>query len=168
MAFRQPRIHCSDHRAVILSILRGRKDRLRKYQRRRQTFPLTLLPEEEQDELTQAFGELQKTCMEEEWKKRKYGDWVLAATWQLIKHRSMLRCSGHLCQLGGRRLGCRIRASLTQDRVDRTAKVGGIIEAKIAGGNVQEAFRHLKGWYRSATDMQAKPCYQTMARQTSE
>jgi hypothetical protein len=31
MAFRQPRIHGSDHRAVIASILRGRKDRLKKY-----------------------------------------------------------------------------------------------------------------------------------------
>ncbi len=106
--------------------------------------------------------------MEGERKKRKYGDWVLVATWQLIKHRSMLRRSGHLCQVGGRRLSRRIRASLTQDRVDRTAKVGSTIEAEIAGGNVQEAFRHLKGWYRSATDTQAKPCYHTMERQTSE
>jgi hypothetical protein len=106
--------------------------------------------------------------VEGERKKRKYGNWVSAATWQLIEHRSMLQRSGHLCQLGGRRLGRQIRASLTQDRVDWTAKVGGIIEAKITGGNVQEAFRHLKGWYRSATDTQAKPCYQTMERQTSE
>ena len=83
--------------------------------------------------------------MEGERKKRKYGDWVSAATWLLIEQRSMLRRSGRLCQVGGRRLGRRIRASLTQDRVDRTAKVGGIIEAGIAGGNVQEAFRHLKG-----------------------
>ena len=33
---------------------------------------------------------------------------------------------------------------------------------------MQEAFRHLKGWYRSATDTQAKPCYLTMERQTSD
>ncbi len=80
----------------------------------------------------------------------------------------MLHRSGHLCQLGGRRLSRRIRASLTQDQVDRTAKVGSTIEAEIAGGNVQEAFRHLKGWYRTATDTQAKPFYHTMERQTSE
>jgi hypothetical protein len=36
-------------------------------------------------------------------------------------------------------------------------------------GNVHEAFRHLlKGWYRAATDTQAKPCRQTMDRQTTE
>ncbi len=33
---------------------------------------------------------------------------------------------------------------------------------------MQEAFRHLKGWYRAALEMQAKPCYHTMERQTLE
>ncbi len=36
------------------------------------------------------------------------------------------------------------------------------------GGNVQEAFCHLKGWYRATLEMQAKPCYHTMECQTSE
>ncbi len=36
------------------------------------------------------------------------------------------------------------------------------------GGNVQEAFCHLKGWYRATSEMQAKPCYHTMEHQTSE
>ncbi len=35
-------------------------------------------------------------------------------------------------------------------------------------GNVQETFRHLKGWYQAASDTQARPCRQTMERQTSE
>ncbi len=35
-------------------------------------------------------------------------------------------------------------------------------------GNVQEAFCHLKGWYRAASETQAKPCYHTMDCQTSE
>ena len=80
----------------------------------------------------------------------------------------MLHRTGHLCQVGGRRLSRQIRASLTQDQVDRAANVGSTIDAELAGGNVQEAFRHLKGWYRTATDTQAKPCFQTMERQTSE
>ena len=54
------------------------------------------------------------------------------------------------------------------DRTNRAAMVGSMIEAEIAGGNVQEAFRHLKGWYRAATEMQAKPCYHTMERQMLE
>jgi hypothetical protein len=43
-----------------------------------------------------------------------------------------------------------------------------MIESELTGGNVQEAFHHLKGWYRAATETQAKPCYQTMERQTLE
>jgi hypothetical protein len=46
--------------------------------------------------------------------------------------------------------------------------VGAAVEAELTGGNVQEAFCHLKGWYRAATEMQAKPCYHTMEYQTME
>jgi hypothetical protein len=36
------------------------------------------------------------------------------------------------------------------------------------GDNIQEAFRHLKGCYRAASETQSKPCYHTMERQTLE
>jgi hypothetical protein len=48
------------------------------------------------------------------------------------------------------------------------ATVGAAVEAELTGGDVQEAFCHLKGWYRAATETQAKPCYHTMERQTME
>ncbi len=54
------------------------------------------------------------------------------------------------------------------DRDARTKSVSETISHELAGGNVQEAFRHLKGWYWSATDTQARPCFQTMDRQTTE
>ena len=169
VAFRQPRIHDSDHQAVVASISRGRKGRLKKYQRRRQKFSLTLLPVEEQDGVTRAFGELRKTCVEGERRAGKHGDWILSETWHLIKQRPMLQCSGHLCQVGGRRLTRLICASLKQDREARMASVvGSTIKAELTKGNIQEAFRHLKGWYRAATETQAKPCYWTMVRQTLE
>jgi hypothetical protein len=85
-----------------------------------------------------------------------------------IARQAMLRCTGHLCQTGGHCLHSQIGASLFKDRVDQTAQVGCAIESKLVGGNVQEAFRHLKGWYRAATEMQAKLCYHTMERQTSD
>ena len=47
------------------------------------------------------------------------------------------------------------------------ASIGSALEAKLARGNVQKAFCHLKGWYRAAAEMQARPCFQTMARQTA-
>ncbi len=43
-----------------------------------------------------------------------------------------------------------------------------MIESELMGGNTQEAFCHLKGWYWAASEMQAKPCYQTLEHQTSE
>ncbi len=48
------------------------------------------------------------------------------------------------------------------------ASVDSAIEAELARENVQKAFRHLKGWYWAVTEMQAKPCFQTMERQTAE
>ncbi len=80
----------------------------------------------------------------------------------------MLLRTGRLCQAGGRCLNRQIVVSLQKDRTDQTAAVGATVEAKLAGGNVQEAFRHLKGWYRVATETQAKPCYHTMECQMLE
>jgi hypothetical protein len=94
--------------------------------------------------------------------------WILEESWRLIAHQVMLRRTGRLCKTGGRCLHCQIGVSLQKDRTDQTAAVGATVEAELAGGNVQEAFCHLKGWYRAATEMQAKPCYHTMERQTLE
>jgi hypothetical protein len=79
--------------------------------------------------------------------------WILEESWRLIAHRAMLHRTVHLCQAGGHCLNCQIGVSLQKDRTDQTAAVGATVEAKLAGGNVQEAFRHLKGWYRAATEM---------------
>jgi hypothetical protein len=168
VAFWQPRFHTLDHWAVVASIVRGRQGRMKLYRRSRQRFPLHLPPVEEQDQLTRLFGELQNTCEENAAQRRMKYDWILEESWRLIAHRAMLRHTGRLCQTGGRRMDRQIGVSLQKDRTNRTAKVGAAVEAELAGGNVQEAFRHLKGWYRAATEMQAKPCYHTMERQTLE
>ena len=39
---------------------------------------------------------------------------------------------------------------------------------KLAGGEMQEAWRMLKGWYRNAEDRAPKPCYDTIANQTAK
>jgi hypothetical protein len=61
-----------------------------------------------------------------------------------------------------------IHAALKRDRAARTARIGESIVAELAEGNVHEAFRHLKGWYREASETQARPCFQTMERQMEE
>jgi hypothetical protein len=80
----------------------------------------------------------------------------------------MLCRTGCLCQMGGRCLHHQNGASLSKDRVDQTAQVGCAVKSKLAEGNVQDAFCHLKEWYRAALVTQAKPCYHTMEHQTLE
>ncbi len=63
----------------------------------------------------------------------------------------------------GRRTKRLVWASLCNDRRARTKSVGNAIEAELAKGDVQEAFRLLKGWYRAASETVACPCPQTMA-----
>jgi hypothetical protein len=162
VAFRQPRIHDSDHRAVVASILGGRPGRLKHYRRRRQTFPLQLPLVKERDEQTCLFGELRKSCKEDALMWQKRNDWISEESWRLIPHRAMLRRTGRLCQTGGHCLYRQIGASLRKDRAKRTKGVGTQIKSKLAGGNVKEAFCHLKGWYWAASETQAKPCFHTM------
>ncbi len=39
---------------------------------------------------------------------------------------------------------------------------------ELAKGYIKEAFRHLKGWYWKAAEMQAKPCHQMMELQINK
>ncbi len=168
VAFWQPRFHTLDHWAVVASIVRGRQGQMKLYRRSRQWFPLHLPPVKEQDQLTRLFEELRNTCKGNAMQRRMKYDWILEESWRQIAHRAMLCRTGRLCQTGGRCMDCQIGVSLQKDWTNRTAKVGAAVEAELAGGNVQEAFCHLKGWYRAATETQAKPCYHTMERQTLE
>jgi hypothetical protein len=140
VAFRQPRFHTLDHRAVVASIVRGRQGQMKLYCQSCQRFPLHLPPVEEQDQLTRLLGELRNTCEENATQWRMKYDWILEESWRLIAHRAMLRRTGHLCQTGGRRMDRQIGVSLQKDQTNRTAKVGAAVEAELAGGNVQESF----------------------------
>jgi hypothetical protein len=62
----------------------------------------------------------------------------------------------------------KIKAAIKADKQKLTAKVGNSIIAELAKRDVKEAFRHLKRWYQKATETQARPCRQTIERQTNE
>jgi hypothetical protein len=123
---------------------------------------------EEQDEQTRLFGELQKTCKEDAPTRHKCINWISKESWWLIAHQAMLHHTGRLCQMGGHHLHCQIGTSLSRDWADQTATVGSMVEAELAGGNVQEAFCHLKGRNRAVSETQAKPCYHRLEHQTLE
>ena len=68
----------------------------------------------------------------------------------------------------GRRLNRAIKAALKADRVERTRRAGEAVMGHLASGEVKEAWRTLRGWYRKAEDQAPKPCYATMEAQTKE
>jgi hypothetical protein len=167
VAFRTPLVHDSDHCAVVATFRTRKTRRLTIYHRHRQRLSLRL-PPKPHNKLTHTFEALKLMCVKADPQSRGGNDWISAETWCLISHRSMLRRTGKLCQTVGRHLQREIWDALRGHRRARTAQVGNIIEAELAGGNIQESFRHLKGWYRAASETTTQPCPQTMVKQTAE
>ena len=95
-------------------------------------------------------------------------DWVSEGTWKLIAKRASLLRSGKIRQTDARRMKREVHAALKVDKRRLTAQVGENIVSELGKGNVQEAFWHLKGWYQTASKAQARPCHQTMERQTDK
>ncbi len=149
--------HDSDHQVVVTTIRTGKQGKrwLKAYQRKWQEFLLQLPPQELQDDLMTAFVVLQATCKDLEKAKWHWCDWVSNKTWLLIKRRRALRQVGWLRRCICQRMQRAIYASLKVGRTARTAQVGKSIVTNLAKGNVHKAFRHLKGWYRAATETQA-------------
>ena len=88
--------------------------------------------------------------------------------WKLIAKRTSLLRSGKIGQAAAWRMKRKVQMALKVDKSWLTAKVGESIVLELSKGNVQEAFRHLKGWYWTASETQARPCHQTMEWQTIE
>jgi hypothetical protein len=112
-----------------------------------------------------AFIVLQATWEDPEAAKRNWRDWVSDEMWLLIKWRTSLCWAGRLRWCISQPMQRAIYLSLKVDPTARTAQVGESIAANLAKGNVHEAFRHLKGWYWAATEIQAWPCFQIMEKQ---
>ncbi len=145
----------------------GGEGRLKKYRRKHQKLPLSLqLGPKDTD--TTAFNALAAKCVNPKPMQKQGKDWMSKATWRLIAKRASFLQSGRIRQDAGWRMKREIEAAIKADKQKLTAKVGNLIIAELAKGDVKEEFRHLKGWYRKATEMQARPCRQTMERQTNK
>ncbi len=161
-----PPLH-SDHRAIIAVVRTGGGGRLKKYRRKRQKLPLTL-PLGPKDADTTAFDALAAKRVNPKPTRKPGKDWMSEATWRLIAKRASLLRSGYIRQDAARRMKRKIDAAIKVDKRKLTANIGDSILTELAKWDVKEAFRHLKGWYRKATETQARPCRQTMERQTDE
>ncbi len=89
-------------------------------------------------------------------------------TWKVINYRAMLRRKGMLSQAAACNLGRKIKVCLKADHLQRAATTALNVEGCLAVGEYIEAWRYLKGWYRSAEDRAPKPCPETLAKQTEE
>jgi hypothetical protein len=79
-----------------------------------------------------------------------------------------MRKSGALSQQYSRVLGRCIQQSLKADRALRAANVADEVETHLEAGDPKEAWRSIKGWYRSVEDRPPKPNYQWMETLTQE
>ena len=95
-------------------------------------------------------------------------DWISEGTWKMIAKRTSLLRSQKIWQTAVRRMKRKVHVALKEDKWQLTAEVGENIVSELGKGNVQEAFWHLKGWYRMASEVQARPCHLTMERQTDK
>jgi hypothetical protein len=110
------------------------------------------LPPWKQDKMTSQFEELKATINHPDPKQHPRNDWISTETWWLVAHRTMLSRTGCLCRAGR----CRLKEAYgllcgTTAPPELNELVGKIIEAKLRGGDVQEAFRHLQ--------VEAHPCF---------
>ena len=160
--------HNSDHRATVATILSGESKTLRRYRRKRTRFPLRMARFGPRTELEGAFETLVEAVQPQTVRERPRASWISAATWKLVDKRTALRREDNLPQAAARVLGRAIKASLKEDRKKRAEKAATEVEGYLAAGELQEAWRTLKGWYRLAEDRAPKPCYQTLAKQTKE
>jgi hypothetical protein len=167
MGFRFPWFLHSNHCAIVAVVRAGREGRLKKYQHKHQKLPLSL-PLGPKDVDTMAFDALAAKCVDPKptWKLGK--DWMSKATWRLIAKWASLLRSGHIWQDAEQRMKPKIKAAIKADKRKLTANIGNLIVAELAKWDVIEAFWHLKGWYRKAAEMQARPCRQTMEHQTDK
>jgi hypothetical protein len=167
VGFRSLQYLHSDHRTIVANIRMGRAGRLKKYRCARQKFPLSL-PLGPKDANTALFDALTAKCVDPKPTRAPGKDWISEGTWRLIAKRASLMRSEKIRQAAARQMQRKVKAALKADESRLTAKVGERIMSELREEKVQEAFRHLKGWYLNASETQAKPCHQTMERQTDE
>jgi hypothetical protein len=88
--------------------------------------------------------------------------------WALINKRAMLRQQGKLPQQALHLIGQQITAGLKGDRRQRAADVAEAIDKHLAGRETKEAWRCLKGWYKTASKSAPAASPMSLAAQTAK
>jgi hypothetical protein len=94
--------------------------------------------------------------------------WISTPTWALINKRAMLRQQGKLLKQASRCIDRQIAAGLMGDRQHQIAGVAANIEMHLAVRETKEAWRCLKGWYKTASKTTPTASPMSLAAQTAE
>jgi hypothetical protein len=137
------------------------------YQKRMAEFPLKL-PSGPQDELCAMFEGLQLDVVAPPKRAQPRNSWISAPTWALIDRRATLRQQGKLSKRMTRLLGCQIASGLKGDRQQWAANVAGNIKRLLASGEMKEAWRCLKGWYKATSNTAPAASPMSLAAQTAK
>ena len=157
----------ADHRALVIK-LRSDAKGVEAHKRRTERNPL-LEPRVGPPTLGEAlFDDLRSACQKPERRERPDHSWIRPGTWGLIHRRAELRNAGQMPRREGFKLGRDIKNALKQDRIERARRAGEQAVLHLGDGNVIEAWRSLRGWYRSAGDRPPTPCRLAMETQTEE
>ncbi len=167
VSVRIPFCHNSDHRALVAKICTGEGKEMTKYQKRNCRFPLQT-PRGPHTELVAKYKELRLNLIPPPVRERPANQWILDKTWAVIDKRATSRRQGHLTTHVARWMGRKIKAFLAVDHKQCTANATSTVKSHLSNGAVKEAWRTLKGCYRSAEDQPPPACPETMAKQTAK
>ena len=140
---------------------------MKRYRKKYRRFPLKI-PRGPRAELVSKYEVLRQDVIPPPVRERPANRWISDKTWAVVDKRATMRRKGHLTTCLARRMGREIKSLLTADRKQRAANAASTVESHLSNGAVKEAWRALKGWYRSAEDRPPPACPETMVRQTAE
>ena len=97
-----------------------------------------------------------------------HNSWISVPMWALINKGAMLRQQGKLPQQALHLIGQQIQAGLKGNRHQRAADVAKAIDKHLVGKETKEAWRCLKGWYKTASKSALAASQMLLAAQTAK
>ena len=130
---------------------------------------MPLQPPKEPTREDELFGDLRRAVPKPHQREEHRNAWISEETCRLADEKVSAR-RGTIVRARLRRLGRSFRASLKGDRKRRVEDAGKDMEALLGEDtpNAKEAWRRMKGWYRTAANRGPPPARATLERITAE
>ena len=165
----QPRLHQSDHFALVGVVQSAPHEEHRAYLRGRKRFPLQPPKAEAMSQADTLFTALKSHVDKAKPAIRQAKvPWISGTTWKSVDTLTSLRRERPTERAAIKHLQRQVRTSIKEDRKVRTAKAGERIEDLIVTGDLQTAWDEMKVFYREASDRPPKPSRIELGKVTAE